>query len=373
MERFSLGPSVGGDTMTVPSYAYHGSEEFNARFHETVQAVAKDVEEALGDNLLGLVLGGGYGRGEGSVINEGGVEQPYNDLDFLLVVQHPGDVDQATIAHIKAHHETLTPLHVDFTQPMTVQDLQKWPPWLMWHDFLNGHIVSSGDPQLLHKHVPKSVAGTLAPIEACRLLINRGAGLLWAMRIDRGLENKEDADFIKRNYWKCALALGDALLIAHNSYTTSYRGRDKRFKELSHKFADISELDIVPFYDDALHFKFSPHEVTKPFDILEMGVLTSRVFLYIEQRRFKRSWADHQAYAKWKGLREPEEHVPSKWTRNLYKAYRLGEYGWRYPIESVYRALPGLLYNTKRPGWEHESDRCLQLWKGLMGVPINEH
>ena len=373
MERLSGRPGLGGNTMTTPCYAFHGSENFNARFHDTVQAVAKDVKEALGDNLLGLVLGGGYGRGEGAVVIEDGVEQPYNDLDFLLVVQRPSDVDQAAMANIKAHHETLTPLHVDFTQPMTLQDLKKWPPWLMWHDFLNGHIVSSGDPQLLHKHVPQTVASTLAPIEASRLLVNRGAGLLWAMRMDRGLERKEDDDFVKRNYWKCALALGDALLIAHDAYATPYRGRDKRFTELSHKFAEISELGLVPFYEDALQFKFSPHEVTKPFDILEMGVLTCQVFLYIEQRRFKRSWADHQAYAKWKGLREPEEHVPSKWARNLYKALSLGEYGWRYPIESVYRALPGLLYNTKQAGWEPESDRCLQLWKGVMGVPIDDH
>ena len=368
--------------MNIPTYAFHGSEEFNANFHQLITEVSADVEKALGENLVGLqqfiqcyvrlVLGGGYGRGEGAIVKTNGEEHPYNDLDFLLVVKRPGDVDGEAMAKIKAHHESRTPLHVDFTQPMTVGDLQKWPPWLMWHDFLNGHIVSSGPPDLLHQHVPESVAGTLAPIEACRLLINRGAGLLWAMRIERGLEPPEDSDFSKRNYWKCALALGDALLIAYHRYATPYRGRDERFRELSRTFAEVSELGIEDFYDDALAFKFSPQEVNVPMDLIDMGVRWSQVFLHIEERRFHRPWNSHQAYARWKGIREPEEHRLAKWPRNLVRAYRLGTFRWRYPIESIYRAMPGLLYNTRRAGWQEDSEKCLRLWKGLMGVPLRE-
>lgn len=354
--------------MSVPTYTHHGSDAFHERFHGMVQAVAKDVENALGENLVALILGGGYGRGEGAIIVVDDEEQPYNDLDFLLVVHRPGDVDQDAMRAIKKRHEALTHLHVDFTQPFTTDDLAKWPPWLMWHDFVNGYITSAGDPDTLEKHVPASVRGTLTPIEASRLLINRGAGLLWAMRIARECEPPEDDDFAKRNYWKAALALGDALLIAYERYATPYQGRDQRFRELARTFTDVAEFDLIDLYQEALHFKFSPHEVTTTFDLEMLGRQWVQVFLHIEERRFKRSWPHIEDYAAWTGLREPEEHVPSKWPRNLVKSLRLRQPSWRYPAEFVYRWLPLALHDTRAPHWNMRSGECLDLWKGVMGI-----
>ena len=46
-------------------YACHGSEEFNRRLDGVLRRLAGDVRQALGPALVALVLGGGYGRGEG--------------------------------------------------------------------------------------------------------------------------------------------------------------------------------------------------------------------------------------------------------------------------------------------------------------------
>jgi hypothetical protein len=97
------------------------------------------------------------------------------------------------------------------------------------------------------------------------------------------------------------------------------------------------------------------------------------LFLHIEERRFKREWTNDVAYTSWKGLREPAEHVPSKWLRNVAKAYRLGQFGWRYPAEKRYPTLPTVLTNLRDSDWESRSNQCFRLWKGVMGVPIDGH
>ena len=79
----------------TPVYSRDGSAEFNERLNETLLRIGDEVEQALGNNLVTLVLGGGYGRGEGGLVVKDGKEMPYNDLDLTLVVGRkstiPGD------------------------------------------------------------------------------------------------------------------------------------------------------------------------------------------------------------------------------------------------------------------------------------------
>ena len=56
----------------------------------------------------------------------------------------------------------------------------------MWYDLLNGHIVIKGPSDILSAHAPAALKKTLPVIEATRLVLNRGAGLLWALRVVRG-------------------------------------------------------------------------------------------------------------------------------------------------------------------------------------------
>jgi len=195
-------------------YADHGSEMFNARMHDVSLRIGADVEQALGSNFVALILGGGYGRGEGGVVRVDGVEQPYNDLDFTLVVRRKNSVPWDKLDAISEHYEEEIHIDVDFSRPLAIRDIETWPHWLMWYDLLNGHIVIKGPSDILTAHAPAGLKKTLPAIEATRLVLNRGAGLLWALRVVRGAENTPDPDFTRRNYYKCILAMGDGLLIA---------------------------------------------------------------------------------------------------------------------------------------------------------------
>ena len=151
----------------------------------------------LGDNLTALILGGGYGRGEGGVILVDGAEMPYNDLDLTLMVGRKSKIPWTSLQSVGNTFAKEFHIHVDFSRPLTIQDVEKWPNWLMWHDLVNGHVVLKGPSDILISHAPLAVREQLPTIEGTRLLLNRGAGLLWALKIVRNSEKEPDNSFYK--------------------------------------------------------------------------------------------------------------------------------------------------------------------------------
>ena len=67
------------------SYSVYGSSDFEAMMDKLLKSV---VDEFLSktdlSKLSALVLGGGYGRGEGGVFRHDGIEELYNDLDLFV-------------------------------------------------------------------------------------------------------------------------------------------------------------------------------------------------------------------------------------------------------------------------------------------------
>src|ERR1700737_1678620 len=90
---------------TALRYARQGSAEFNVRMHEWLTALSSEVRGVLGENLIALVLGGGYGRGEGGVLRVSGEERPYNDLDFTLIVRRKGSFSAAALEALQHKYE----------------------------------------------------------------------------------------------------------------------------------------------------------------------------------------------------------------------------------------------------------------------------
>jgi hypothetical protein len=349
-------------------YAREGSEEFNNRLHAVLLRIGVDVATAMGENLVALLLGGGYGRGEGGVLTTPGGELPYNDLDFTLVVKHKGATPWPSLKAISERYGDELKIHVDFSRPLTLKDIRNWPHWLMWYDLVHGHVVLYGEPDILRRHAPVSLLEPLPLIEAVRLLLNRGAGLLWALRVLKGLEKEQDKDFVRRNYYKCALALGDALLMAYGRYTSVYYGRDARLSSLREKHAEIAAFDLDALYREALRFKFKPADCpVEGFDEARLGQLAIRwgaIFLHVERMRTSHRWASLAAYTQWRGLREKDQHTPEKILRNLVRNREMGRWSWRYPREELYRQLPVLLSLT--PGtildWDAASASFLKTW-----------
>jgi hypothetical protein len=102
-------------------------------------------------NLEGIALGGGYGRGEGGVLETPAGDQPYNDLEFYVFVRgHPWLSERR---YAKALHELSAELlrgagvELEFkiTSPAK---LRRSAPNLFFHDLIMGHRWLLGDDSL---------------------------------------------------------------------------------------------------------------------------------------------------------------------------------------------------------------------------------
>ena len=183
---------------------------------DAVAKIGGEIEALRVPNLAGVVLGGGYGRGEGGVFVDGGEERLSNDLDFFAVTA-PG----TSAGALHAVADALAPVAGAWTARLGVDvDFVVRTPWRIKHDearvmiqeLVRGHVDVAGCPGAeLFKDVVRRPPGDLPWTEAVRLLVNRGVGLTLARA-------SEDAAFVERNVNKCVLGAGDAVLIARHAY-----------------------------------------------------------------------------------------------------------------------------------------------------------
>ena len=194
--------------------------------------------------LAGVVLGGGYGRGEGGVFTaDGAAESLANDLDFYVVA-----VEGASAADLASIGEALGPISrkwterlgidVDFCAAKTPWRLKRDERRLMVQELVHGYFdVAGAKGETLFAGVRRLESSELPWTEAVRLLVNRGAGLLLAAESSEG-------KFIVRNINKCVLGAGDAKLISSGRY--AWKAEDRA--------AALGD----GLYSRALEWKFRP-------------------------------------------------------------------------------------------------------------------
>ena len=184
---------------------------------ETIKGVGAEIGAMRIPRLRGVVLGGGYGRGEGGVFEApGGIQRLYNDLDFFAVTE-----DGASGRDIDVIAAALAPISRRWTGKLGIDvDFVVRTPWRMRHDqervmiqeLLHGYFDVAGEPGVeMFRGMERRDPGAFPWSEAARQLMNRGMGLAFASVSD-------DADFAARNINKCILGVGDALLIARGGY-----------------------------------------------------------------------------------------------------------------------------------------------------------
>ena len=241
---------------------------------DAIRAIGAEIDALAIPRLLGVVLGGGYARGEGGVIlrasrasqvpspksqNPVPDGQPAtcdlrpatpaepalsNDLDFYVVAE-----DAASSADLAAIAAALRPVSekwtarlgvdVDFSPPKTPWRIRHDEERLMIQELVHGYCDVAGRPGAeLFRDVARRDPSALPAMEAVRLLVNRGAGLLLAA------ESGASPDFVARNINKAILGCGDARLIARGGYRW-------RAEERAEALGD-------PLYAAAVAWKFRP-------------------------------------------------------------------------------------------------------------------
>ena len=247
-------------------YTVIPSPELDTLLDSALADIARELETIRsGGKLVGVVLGGGYGRGEGGVLHTGSGDRLYNDLDFFVFTDGADRRARQEIGEqlheIGERWEKKLGVAVDFSPAKNLDALPRVGHTLMFQELLHGWKPVFGKNDFVSK-IPELDPARLPYTEAVRLLLNRGMGLVFAgERLAAGRGNKE-ADFIVRNMNKAVLGCGDALLLTAGKYC--WKGED-RVRALSNlaKECGLSQR-FAEAYGEAFRYKLEPKPVLPP-------------------------------------------------------------------------------------------------------------
>jgi hypothetical protein len=221
---------------------------------QLLERVLLEIRDALSGTNLCVLLGGSYGRGDGGVRQDKENGILYNDLDFFVFAREKCADAERLLKDLAHKYEKEMKVDVDFSRIMSVDDIKKNAVRLMMQELKRGYHLVAGD-DLLEEYLPELPAEKLPFSEACRLLLNRGMGLLLAGEKISG--DSGEIDFILRNLYKAILGAGDAILIAEGQYRWTL-GERLVFVENS-----AMPDPWKTFYREAADFKRAPHRRKK--------------------------------------------------------------------------------------------------------------
>jgi hypothetical protein len=338
-------------------YTLDGDGALEARLGVLCEEVAQGILRVVPDHRVeGILLGGGYGRGEGGVLRTAGGDKPYNDLEFYVLLRGSTVLNEwryrAALARLAHHLGEKAGIEVEF-KILSVAALRDRPVTMFSYDLVQGNRCIRGGPGLLRGCEHHLRAEDIPLEEATRLLFNRCSGLLFAReRLDRVRFTDEDADFVGRNLAKVRLALGDVVLAAAGQYHWSCRERNRRLGEQPAPEGIPCLAGIRAEHAAGLAFKLHPRrtDASAPElrgELRAVSQLACRLWLWVESRRLGAAFRSPGGYA----LHAPAKCPGTPPLRNwLVTARHLGwrelfsPAAFRYPRERLLRALPVLLW-----------------------------
>ena len=220
--------------------------------------IAGDISRVAPCGIAGVFLGGGYGRGEGGVFVKADSRAAlYNDLDFFVFTNALATSQRkavnAALEKVSQKWTARLGIDVDFSPAKNVGSLAQVGNTLMFQELRNGYVCILGDSALPLRAIAKLSPDRLPLSEALRLMLNRGMGLMFAG--EKLAKKSADANFILRNFNKCTLGCGDALLISRGLYRWKISERAERLADMQN--SEFSKR-LGAKYADAVRFKFSP-------------------------------------------------------------------------------------------------------------------
>ncbi|PWU21619.1 MAG: hypothetical protein C5B50_01285 [Verrucomicrobia bacterium] len=233
-----------------PRFTIDGSEELEEYLNSLCERVSRGIQVIIPSRRLdAIVLGGGYGRGEGGVLKTEQGDQPYNDLEFYVFTAGNSMLNErrygARLESLSQKLSSKAGLHVEF-KIASLAEFERGRITMYSHDLVAGHHIVRGPADLFKNCRHHLKANEIPPSEATRLLLNRCTGLLLAKgMLRRSSLDPEQADFIGRNIAKAQLALGDAILAAFGQYDQSCIKRHKRLADMAALIPEHANSDCV--------------------------------------------------------------------------------------------------------------------------------
>jgi hypothetical protein len=335
-------------------FTVDGSDALEQRLTDLCDQVAHEVLNFIPPRKLqAIVLGGGYGRGEGGVMVTPAGDKPYNDLEFYLLLR--GNEWLARRNYARRIHQFAEQLsHAAGVEIelklLSFAKLRRSPVTMFYYDLIVGHRLVYGQDSWLTGCEHHRAAHRIPLHETTRLLMNRCSGLLYAHeRLSRVPFTADDADFVGRNLAKAKLAFGDVILTMRGQYHWSCRERHKRLKKLAAENVRGNLSSLLPLHEQGLQFKLHPVRTERPQQELhaELAFLKDigrDLWLDLETHRLPGPFRSIEEYSTDPASKCPETR-PLK--NCLINARTFGFSALRdtsYPRERLLRSLPLLLW-----------------------------
>lgn len=350
-------------------FTIDGSDALESHLSKVCEQVRAGVRARIPDHKLeGLVLAGGYGRGEGGVLMAENADSPYNDLEFFVFIRGNTLLSERRYRHsLHQLAEELTPqagIEVEF-KILSLASFVRSETSMFYYDLVMGHQWLVGDASLFAACKHHRDATRIPLHEATRLLFNRCSGLLYAKeRLQREPFSNEDADFVGRNLAKAQLALGDAWLTTRGAYHWSCVERQKRLR----MSGDNWSKRLAFHHAAGVAFKLHPQRASasmKPALLAQHTDLTQlaeQLWLCLEGKRIGTHFPTSRDYAEARRSLCPERSILHNLACNL-RAFGpsglLSRFRTRYPRERLLRSLALLLWGQTDASVRANLSACL--------------
>ena len=348
---------TGNMTIATKRFTLDGSAALEKRLAILCEAAARGVQFLVpADKLEALVLGGGYGRGQGGVLRDGTGEHAYNDLEFYVFIRGDARLNEhrfhEPLARLGANLLPQLELHVEF-KVYSTNKLRGQPVTMFTYDLAAGHHMIVSDETVFSGCEHHLAAHEIPLYEATRLLFNRCTGLLFAMaKLRKPAFSDEDADFVGRNIAKAQLALGDVVLTVFGQYHWSVLERRDRLAKMSPRGPLPWLGDVQRHHAIGAEFKLHPQRTQSSNVTLngihgEVSALAREVWLWLENRRLGAQFKSTHEYAFSSANKCSETSGAKNILLNLTTFGGSALFGRgvsRYPRERALCALPLLLW-----------------------------
>lgn len=355
--RIDLDAKAAADQAPRPRFTLDGDQRLEEHLETTCRRIGTGLRGLLPERTLeAVLLGGGYGRGEGGVLRGAEGDLPYNDLEFYVFLRGNRHVNE--LRHGRALHvlgEILTPqagVDVEF-RIGSLTELQEAAVTMFSYDLVSGHRWLLGDESCLRHCSHHRAAEDIPLTEATRLLMNRCTGLLLAQeRLGRERFSPADADFVARNIAKAQLGAGDAVLAVFGEYHWSARERHRRLERMVRSEREPWFEDICRHHRAGVEFKLHPTRSTSTREQLlaahaDIGEVCREVWLWVEMRRLEAPLRNVRDYVELAADKCPETFGPRNALVNaklLGPRVAISRRAFRHPRERVLNSLPLLLW-----------------------------
>lgn len=340
-------------------FTLDGDDGLESHLESTCARVLSGIRGLIAaEKLEAVLLGGGYGRGEGGVLRGPDGDRPYNDLEFYVAIKGNRHLNEFRYhRRLEVLGEILTHLagaEIEF-RVTSLAELGGGPVSMFSYDLVAGHrtIWSAASAPFLAGGGRHGSPASIPSDEATRLLMNRCSGLLFAKaELEHAPLTAVAADFVRRNVAKVQLACGDAVLAACGQYHWSCRERHHRLEGLA-AYEPSPWLDaVLRHHAVGVEFKLHPTSSGGSRDELmalhcDVSALALQCWLLLEARRLGRVFPSARAYAEDAGDKLPDWPPLRNFVLNL-RANRLRvrrhPSPWRHPRQRIFRALALLLW-----------------------------